>query len=179
LLPTLLPAQESKKVSIGGTLSVDFGRHYDRFEFTPTISKKILPKLYIGAGPSLSYYSQTAYIYQYNKETNTSVELKAKSNMRYLGGTLYTRFYPRETAENFTQNVFLQTRYEYLRGKGTYRNSDVKFNHTTNNNTFFTGLGYKHALGKKSKIYFLLSFKLNEEKYSPYKNPIIQIGFDF
>lgn len=178
-MPSILFAQNQKDISIGGTVSADFGRYSDRFEFTPNISRQILQKVYWGAGPSISYYSQEAYRYKYKENDESFDESKSRINTWYVGVSVFFRYYPFEKSKKITQNVYLQSSYEYLRGKSTYRDEDGKYKHTARSNTFFSGVGYKHALNEKVNVYCLLSFKLNNEKYSPYKNPIVQIGFDF
>lgn len=45
--------------------------------------------------------------------------------------------------------------------------------------SFLVGGGIKQAIGRRSSIYMLMMWNLNETTNSPYSNPIFKIGFDF
>jgi hypothetical protein len=41
------------------------------------------------------------------------------------------------------------------------------------------GAGYRMPMGDRASMSFLLLFDVIEDRYSPYINPIIEIGFGF
>jgi hypothetical protein len=172
----LLSAQSKKPVfyTIGG--SADFGRFQDRIELTPTIAFRILPKTYAGFGLSASYYSTENTVYKVNNNTQQAT---IDDDIWYWGGEFFTRYLPFESKDGFVKNCFLQTSFETLYGRGKYKDESGQYKYKTNNQTLFAGVGYKRPINDKFAIGLLLNFKLNNEKDSPYRNPIIRVSFEF
>ena len=71
--------------------------------------------------------------------------------------------------------VFAHAEYEYL-NREVYDyllNEEVR----VNLNNVLLGGGYRQWLGDRAFATILVLFNLNESYYSPYSNPIIEIGF--
>ena len=174
-----LYAQEKNKFIFGGTVSADIGRFNDRFEITPTVHKKVFPKFYLGLGATLAYYKQESTGYIFDNQNSEVTEYDIKTKTTYYGGNLFARYFPFEKKNNFFQNIYLQTEFEYLKGNGKYKDATGNYTFKTDNKTIFTDLGYKQLIGNKFALNVNLLFKLNNESDSPYRNPIIRIGFEF
>ena len=170
-------SQEKNKLIFGGNLSADFGRFNDRLEIMPTIFKQLTSNFYIGVGVTFSYYQQESTSFLY--ENDSVEEFKSKTKTTYLGVNLLLQYYPFKMKKEFLNNLFLTSEMEFLKGKGKYKDAFVNEQFNTNNTTFFLGLGYKHELSEKISIKTSLLFKLNNEKDSPYRNPIFRIGLEF
>ena len=176
---TILSAQEKNKFIFGGTISGDFGRFNDRIEITPSVHTKIIPKLYFGIGATLAYFKQESTNYAIDNQNMEVRVYNITSKTFYYGVNTFSRFYPFEDKKEVHKNIYMQAEFEYLRGDGTYKNDLGKDKFSTNYNTVFAGIGYKHLLGKKMSLTTSIFFKLNNKANSPYRNPIIRIGFEF
>ncbi len=161
----------------GAAVSADLGRYVDRVELIPHIGFKIVPQLYMGLGASLSFYATESYYY--NPADSTGSEEIIKDKVLYLGGELFLRYVPFENSDKSVRNIFLQTSYEVLYGNGTYTEQTGDYKYNTLNYTPFIGIGYKQPLSDRFSLGLLMSFKLNNEADSPYRNPIIRIAFEF
>ena len=172
-----LTAKSAKGFLIGATTSADFGRFQDRIEFTPNVAVRILSKTYLGLGTTIAYYSIENELYQYSNINSTQPDIKDK--IWYGGGELFLRFVPLEDKKSFARNLFMQTSFEALWGKGRYFIQQAKYKYNTANQTFFAGVGYKQPVSDKLSLGMLVNFKLNNEKDSPYRNPIIRFSLEF
>ena len=170
-------AQSDRSVFYHINGSADFGRFQDRIELTPSVSVRIFAKTYLGVGLSTSYYSNETAIYT-NKD-KVLAESKVKDKIWYFGGELFARFIPFENKEGIIKNCFLQSSFETLRGKGKYKDTNETYNYNTTNNTVFAGVGYKQPLNEQLGLGLLLSFKLDDEKDSIYRNPVVRVSFEF
>ncbi|GEM_PF-3783900 len=174
---SLLSAQTNKNTIFGLNASADFGRFQDRIEMTPTIAFRTIPKLYLGFGTSISYYSSTTYIY--SNKNNTTVKSSVKDKTWYIGGELFVRYLPFEGKKLFINNIFLQASYEALWGNGNYKDKSGKYSYNTTNHTPFIGVGYKQRLIKRLAIGVIVNIKLNNENHSPYRNPVVKVALEF
>ncbi len=161
----------------GGTATVDFGTFQDRVMLSPYLGKQIFPKCYFGGNATLAYLTNETVYFQTTDNVTTEVSLK--DQIWYYGGGLFIQYLPFEQKEYFIRHFFLQSRYEYLWGRGTYREEARKYNYQTDNQTIFLDIGYKQSLSARLKLHLLLSFKLNQESDSPYRNPMIRFGVEF
>ncbi len=176
-LTKAIDAQEERKFFYGISVSVDLGRFQDRFELTPLLGVKVFSKTYVGIGLNISYSNTENIVY--TQENNKTIENLIEDQIWYLGGNCFLRFLPFENKENFIKNLYLQTSYEGLWGNGVYSDETGKYDYATDNFTPFVGLGYKQYLGGRFSLGALVSFKLNNEEDSPYRNPIVRIAFEF
>lgn len=170
-------AQAEKTQFYGTTASADFGRFQDRIEISPMAGIKVLPKIYAGLGITLAYFSIESVVL--NKNNDSWSESKTKDQIGYSGGQLFIRHVPFEQKEGLLKSLYLQVAYEALWGNGTYSDASGKYQYSLDNFTPFAGIGYKQALWNRFSIGALLCFKLNDEKDSPYQNPIFRISFEF
>lgn len=140
------------RLFFGGNLGAQFGSQ-TLVEIAPLIGYKINDRL--NAGVSLKYIY---YKINYN-------------NIRYstniYGGGPFARFFVLE-------NLFIHTEYELLSlevqdlyGK-LYRKNIA---------SVFAGGGYRQMIGDNAALDLLLLYNLNDNRHSPYENPIIRIGF--
>ena len=172
-----LSAQTKKGTIFGLSASADFGRFQDRIEITPTIAFRTIPGVYVGFGSSVSFYS-TIY-YKYSSKNNTVVRSSLKDEIWYFGGEIFIRYFPFEKHKLFINNIFAQTSYEALWGNGNYNEKGVSYNYKTTNYTPFIGIGYKQRLTNRLAIGVILNMKLNNEKDSPYRNPVVKVAIEF
>ena len=172
-----LLAQTNKSLFFGASASADFGRFQDRIEITPTIAFRIVPKTYIGLGTTVAFYSTNNTIYEYDNDNTTEIE--TKDRIWYLGGEIFLRFVPFEQKQTVIKNIFFQSSYEAIFGNGNYKDQSGNYDYKTDNYTPFVGIGYKQPLSEKISLGILLSFKLNNEADSPYRNPMIRIALEF
>lgn len=170
-------ARQERTLFYGATTSLDFGRFQDHVEMTPLMGIKILPRIYAGIGATLAYYSKENAIYQDQTESYSSTEIKDK--VWYKGGEVFLRFVPFDQKEIFLKNIYIQTSYEALWGKGEYYDSSGTYKYNTDNFTPFVGMGYKQPLLDQFSLGIMLAFKLNKEADSPYRNSIVRITFEF
>ncbi len=172
-----LMAQSNKAITFGASASVDFGRFQDRIEITPNVAVRIAPKIYLGLGPTVSFYSTQNSVFK--NKANINEKLEVKDKIWYLGGEMFLQFVPFEHKESFINNVFLQTSFEALFGNGVYRDQSGKYDYNINNYTPLVGIGYEHSLIEGLTLAMSLNFKLNNEHDSPYRNPITRIAIKF
>ena len=170
-------AQSERKTFYSLSGSADFGRFQDRLELTPSVSFLLLPKTYLGIGLSTSYYSNETSVYSNNNQK--LVESKVKDVIWYWGGELFIRFHPFENQATLLRNCFLQSSFETLKGNGRYKEENGTYSYHSTHKTAFAGIGYKQPLNERISLGLLLSFKLNNEKNSIYRNPIFRLSFEF
>lgn len=176
---TMLDAQEKSKLVFGGTVSVDIGRFNDRFELTPTLHTKVFQKFYFGIGVTMAHYKQESIGYLMDHQDLAVETYNISTKTTYYGMNLFTRYFPFESKKGAYKNLYLQSEFEFLKGTGKYLDPTGSYKFNTNNRTIFTGIGYKHQIGNKFALNASILIKMNHESNSPYKNPIIRIGFEF
>jgi outer membrane protein assembly factor BamA len=143
------------RVFFGGSFGIQFGTQ-TYVELSPTIGYKITDRLSAGIGLKYIYYKLKDRNYTYS--TNI------------YGGGPFTRFF-------VTDGLFLHAEYEVL-------NMEVPdafyFRYVRKNITsVFLGVGYRQMIGDRSSLDLLLLYNINDNRNSPYINPIIRIGFGF
>ena len=171
-------AQEKDRFIFGGTVSADIGRFNDRIEMTLITYKKIIPKWYIGMGATLSNYNQESIVYVADAQNLELTEYSSKTKTTYYGASLFVRYFPFEKKAIFLKNIYMHSEFEYLKGDGDYKDDTGTYAFKTDNRTLFSGIGYKQFIGKTIALTANLLFRLNNESDSPYRNPIIRIGFE-
>jgi len=141
----------------GGSLGLQFGSQ-TYVELAPIIGYSITERLAAGLGIKYIYYHFKDEYYNYNYSTNI------------YGGGPFLRYFVLE-------GLFLHTEVEVL-------NMEVPdpyyIKYTRENITsVFVGGGYRQMMGARSALDLLLLFNVNENRNSPYVNPILRIGFGF
>lgn len=179
-----LIAQQPKKekpklwdrMYVGGNVGLQFGTITD-IEVSPHVGYHIYPRWSVGVGISYEYYNKrTTYyygipvapiethIYGYNLFTRLAVIQDMGKTFGIGNGISIIG------QAEFEQLSLERKHFEYPTYPPTGRFWI---------DSFLVGGGIKQAIGRRSSIYMLLMWNLNETSNSPYSNPIFKIGFDF
>lgn len=136
----------------GGYFGLQFGT-ITLIDVSPLVGVMATERLSFALGLSYQYYQEKYSGYKYS--TNI------------YGFRSYARYY-------FYQNFFGQAEYELL-------NFDAyvdPFNtERVNVHSFLVGAGYRQWISYKAFASFVVLWNLNESNLSPYRNPVIRIGF--
>ncbi len=143
------------RIFIGGDIGLQFGTN-TFIQIAPLIGYHITDEFSAGITTKYIYYSiKDTY---YNKSYSTNI----------YGGGIFTRY-------NILDDVFLHAEYEGL-------SMEVPYTPYQNRRRIVSGLfvggGYRQWFGQNSSLNLMLLYNVIEDKYSPYQNPIIRIGFD-
>jgi hypothetical protein len=143
------------KVFFGGNFGLQFGTQ-TYVELAPIIGYKVTERLSAGLGIKYIYYKLKDNYFTYS--TNI------------YGGGPFARFF-------VTDGVFLHGEYEVL----NMEVPDAFYTRYVRRNisSVFLGGGYRQMIGDRSSLDLLLLYNLNDNRDSPYVNPIIRIGFGF
>lgn len=152
--------QSSKKFTdnlfFGGNFGLQFGSQ-TYIELAPIIGYKITERFSAGLGLKYIYYKIKDNYSTLNYSTNI------------YGGGPFARF-------TLYEGLFLHGEYEIL----NLEVPDLYYNLKRENITsVFLGGGYRQMIGDRSSIDFLFLYNINENRNSPYVNPVIRIGFGF
>lgn len=145
------------KVYFGGNFGLQFGNQ-TLVDINPLVGYRLTEKLSVGFSATYIYYHITDSYYQLDYSTNI------------YGGSIFTRYY-------LLENIFAHVEGEVLNLEvpDYFRNRFVRENIFG----FYVGGGYRQPLGDRSSLNILLLYNLNEDRNSPYQNPIIRVGFGF
>lgn len=140
----------------GGNFGLQFGTQ-TLIEIAPSIGYKITDRFSAGINLKYIYYHFTD---AYSNALNSNI----------YGGGPFTRFF-------VTEGLFLHGEAEIL-------NLDIPDSFTgrysrQNITSVFLGGGYRQMIGERSSLDILLLYNVNENRNSPYENPVIRIGFGF
>lgn len=164
------------RMYVGGNLGLQFGTITD-IEVSPHVGYNLTPRLSAGVGITYEYYNKktTYYYYQVSPPIKTHI----------YGYNLFTRFAVIQDMGKFFGigngiSVIGQAEFEQLSLERKYfdvlgYNGEGRFWIES----FLVGGGIKQAIGRRSSIYLLIMWNLNETTNSPYSNPIFKFGFDF
>jgi hypothetical protein len=156
------PPQEGErfwdKVFFGGNFGLQFGDQ-TVVDVNPLVGYRLTEKLSVGFTVTYVYY-RFKDPYNYFPSYSSNI----------YGGSLFTRYF-------LLENIFAHVEGEML-------NLEVPnyfLNRYERENVFgfYVGGGYRQPLGDRSSLNILLLYNLNEDRNSPYQNPIIRIGFGF
>lgn len=140
----------------GGNFGLQFGSQ-TYIELAPLIGYKITERLSAGLGLKYIYYKIKDNYSTLNYSTNS------------YGGGPFARF-------TLFEGLFLHGEYEILNLEvPDLYNNLIRENITS----VFLGGGYRQMIGDRSSIDFLLLYNINDNRNSPYVNPVIRIGFGF
>ncbi|MBK6837470.1 MAG: hypothetical protein IPG90_03610 [Bacteroidetes bacterium] len=136
-------------VFTGGNLGLQFGSQ-TIVELAPILGYKFSDNFAAGVGIKYLYYKDNYYHY------STDI----------YGGSVFVR-------RMILENLFAHAEVEVLNMEvpGLYKlvRRDVT--------SVFLGGGYRQMIGESSSINILLLYNVNESRYSPYRNPVVRIGF--
>ncbi len=147
-----------ERLYFGGNFGLQFGDQ-TVVDVNPLVGYRITEQLSVGVSATYIYYK---FKDPYNIYPSYSTNI--------YGGSIFTRYY-------FLENIFAHVEGEvlslevpdYIRQR--YVRQSVF--------GFYVGGGYRQPLGDRSSLNILLLYNLNEDRNSPYQNPIIRIGFGF
>ena len=174
--PQSKPKPEQKslwdRMYVGGNVGLQFGTITD-IEVSPHVGYYIYPWLSAGVGITYEYYNQKAsvfipyintHIYGYNFFVQPAL-------IQDMGKTF-----------GIGHGISLIGHIEYerlsLERKYWERTSTLDEGRFWLD-SFLVGGGIKQAVGRRSSVYILVTWNLNETVNSPYSNPILKFGFDF
>ena len=140
----------------GGIVGLQFGSQ-TRIEIAPIIGYKITERLSAGLGLKYIYYKIKDNYSTLNYSTNI------------YGGGPFARF-------TLFEGLFLHGEYEILNLEVPDLNYNLKRENIT---SVFLGGGYRQMIGDRSSIDLLILYNVNDNRNSPYNNPVIRIGFGF
>jgi hypothetical protein len=160
---TIRPPQKPKKNNIlsrmdfGGYLGAQFGT-VTLIDVSPMASYRFTEKFHAGLGLTYQYYQDNTYSPSYSSSA--------------YGGSIFAKYFiwrdlfaHVEYAPLYITNFMYYPPYVPDDGKEPWAH-DV-----------LLGGGYRQWIGGKAFVNLMILFNVNETIYSPYRNPIIRIGF--
>lgn len=158
--PAQAQVQETfwERVYFGGNFGLQFGNQ-TVVDVNPLIGYRLTEKLSVGVTVTYIYYR---FKDPYNIYPSYSTNI--------FGGSVFTRYF-------FLENIFAHAEGEVL----NLEVPDYVRQRYVRENIFgfYVGGGYRQPMGERSSLNILLLYNLNENRNSPYQNPIIRIGFGF
>ncbi|GIV27488.1 MAG: hypothetical protein KatS3mg027_1302 [Bacteroidia bacterium] len=143
------------KISIGGNFAFFASTNASFVDISPLIGYRLTDMILVGAGPVYTYYSSNQY------GTRFSFNMYGFRTM----GRVY-----------FLQSLFFQTGWDIL-NRSIYV---VRFNTLQRDRVWvqniWLGGGVRYSVGGNTYMFTSVLFNLNENEYSPYPNPYVQIG---
>jgi len=152
---------EKNRLFTGGNLGLQFGT-YTVIDISPIVGYYITKKISTGIGATYQYYGYKDKIYP---SDNYSTNI--------YGAKCFIRYY-------IIESIFAHAEYEALNLETIYFDPS-NYRHSTPRfwaHGVLLGGGYRQAIGEHSSINLMLLYNINETVDSPYKNPIIRMGFD-
>ncbi|GAB4454461.1 MAG: hypothetical protein OHK0036_18010 [Bacteroidia bacterium] len=148
--------QLSDKITFGGNFAFFTSNSSTFVDISPLIGYKLTNFILVGAGPVYNYYSE----YQYGTRFTFDIY-----GVRAMG-----RIY-------FLESLFFQTGWDLLnRSIYLYNNNVLQKDRIWVQNIWIGG-GVRYMIGSNAYMFTSILFNLNQNNYSPYPNPYIQIGF--
>ncbi len=138
----------------GGGLGGGYSTYSSYIQVTPIIGYRVTPKFQVG--------TRLTYMHQWYKDYNN-----VKYNYNIYGGSLFLRYI-------FLKMLYAQAEYEIL-SVPDYYSADANANRTVN--SLFAGLGLMQPVGGKAFFTVAVLYNFLEDRYSPYSNPLIRVGF--
>jgi hypothetical protein len=149
------PRQKEKvdfvsRLRFGGWLGLQFGT-ITSINVSPMVIYQANNWLYPGIGFSYMYYNDKRYIPEYSNST--------------YGMRVFSSFY-------IWQDLFAHAEFETLNIEYYDQPGERGFI-----NNIMLGGGYRQWIGNRAFAMFTILYNFNDTRYSPYRNPIIRIGF--
>ena len=148
------------RIDFGGYLGAQFGT-VTAVNISPLATYRVTNSFYAGLGITYQFYKDTRYTPDYTSNS--------------YGGSIFGRYF-------IWRDLFAQVEYAplYLNYYDYYDNGSGGFYRVQNSvwvHDFMVGGGYRQWIGEKAYMSIMMLFNVNESYYSPYRNPIIRIGF--
>lgn len=148
--------QLSDKITFGGNFAFFTSNSSTFVDISPLIGYKLTNFILVGAGPVYNYYSE----YQYGTRFTFDIY-----GVRAMG-----RIY-------FLESLFFQTGWDLLNRSIYVYNFNVLQKDRIWVQNIWIGGGVRYIIGSNAYMFTSILFNLNQNNYSPYPNPYIQIGF--
>ncbi len=145
------------RIFFGGGLGLQFGS-VTLVDVSPIVGYKVTERFHAGLGFSYSYYKYNDY--------SPSIDFSAYS------GSVFARYFLTESLFAYAEAEALNT--EVFKVSGSSLIQERKWIES-----YLVGGGYFQKIGKRSGVYLLVLWNLNETELTPYSNPVMRIGFSF
>ncbi len=142
-----------ERIYFGGNIGASFGTT-TYISVQPLIGFKLTPKFSLGAGVTYNYYSINYY------------------GTRYVSTIYGTNLFARYM---ILENLFAQVGWDKL-SVPDYSSSISGSRRWVDN--ILVGGGYRQKFSDRASFVAAIFYNVNQSIYSPYANPIIQIGFN-
>ena len=139
------------RLFFGGNMGAQFG-NYTYINVAPLGGVKINDQWSVGSQVTYSYVNIKYSSYSYQDHI--------------YGASLFSRYF-------VFKNIFAHVETEAL--NGDWARSGERFNV----NSLFLGSGYMYRINKRAGFGVTAMFNVLQNKYSPYRNPIINVGFTY
>lgn len=138
------------RLRFGGYLGLQFGT-ITAIDISPMVIYRANDWLYPGVGFSYMYFKDKRIIPEYSSS--------------YYGPRVFASAY-------VWRDLYAHIEYEALNLEYWDQPGQRGFIHNV-----MVGAGYRQWIGRRAFAMFTILYNLNESRYSPYRNPIIRIGF--
>ena len=149
------------RLDFGGYLGAQFGTVIV-VDIAPMVSYRVTDNFYVGLGGTYQYYKDKRYYPDYSSSA--------------YGANLFARYFIwRDLFAHIEYAPLYVNYYDYYfdnSGNYSYRVKSATWVHD-----FMLGGGYRQWIGNKAFLTLMILWNVNESYYSPYRNPIIKIGF--
>lgn len=148
------------RMDFGGYLGAQFGT-VTLVEISPVVSYRVTENFHAGTGFTYQYYNNAYYTPDYSTSS--------------YGLSLFGRYFIwRDLFAHVEYAPLYVNYYDYYDNGsgGYYRVKGAAWVHD-----FLIGGGYRQMIGNKAFMSLMVLWNVNETYYSPYRNPIIRIGF--
>lgn len=172
------------KLLIEGIVGLQFG-DVTAIEFSPMIGYKLTDDFVSGIG----------FTYEYSKYNDFFMDTETGSlsdrKLNILGGRFFGRYYLSKWLEDILEGLFVHAEFEYLSYTINYQvDANGKFvdvfgvpyspgNQSVNVPGLLVGGGLSQPIGERAFANILILYNLNESNETPYRNPVIRIGFGY
>jgi hypothetical protein len=148
------------RIDFGGYLGAQFGT-VTAINISPLATYRVTNSFYAGLGLTYQFYKDTRYTPDYSSSS--------------YGGSIFARYF-------IWRDLFAHIEYAplYLNYYDYYDNGSGGYYRVKGSvwvHDFMVGGGYRQWIGEKAYMSIMMLFNVNESYYSPYRNPIIRIGF--
>lgn len=146
------------RIDFGGYLGAQFGT-VTVIDISPLASYRITEKLYAGLGLTYMFYKDKRYV--------PSISISS------YGGSVFAGYY-------VWRDLFLHAEYAPLYEPDYYDYYTPLPNEKKKApwaHDIYLGAGYRQWIGERAFVNLMVLFNINETEFSPYRNPIIRIGF--
>ncbi len=145
-----------EKISVGGNFAFFTSTRASFIDISPLVAYRLSKSVMVGAGPVYNYYSDNTW--------------KPRITFSIYGLRTMARVY-------FLESLFFQIGWDLL-NRNVYF---VQYNTLQKKRVWvqniWIGGGVRYAVGANAYMFTSVLYNLNENEYSPYPNPYVQVGF--